>query len=187
MKDCVEQRTRIASWMCALGFAVWTLVDTRAALADDASCAPVFDAISRLVRMPNHQYLTQSSDAPGSTPQAGEIIFTGKTTYTLRGGKWQASTITPEQTLKRDEENRKNSKTSCHAVRDEPVEGVSATVYTLRSESKFGQSEGEIWISKASALPLRQKIDLAVDGATGKSHVETRFVYSGVEAPAGMK
>ena len=27
----------------------------------------------------------------------------------------------------------------------------------------------------------------AVEGATGKSHVETRLVYSGVEAPAGMK
>ena len=99
----------------------------------------------------------------------------------------QASTVTPEETLKRDEENRKSSKTSCHAVRDESVEGVSATVYTLHSESKFGQSEGQIWISKASALPLRQKIDLVLEGAAGKSHVETRFVYSGIEAPAGMK
>jgi outer membrane lipoprotein-sorting protein len=187
MNDYIEQRARIASWMCALGFAVLALAATRAAPADDASCVPVFDAISRLVKTPNHQYLTQSSDAPGSTPQAGEMIFTGKTTYFLHDGKWQASTVTPEETLKRDEENRKNSKTSCHAVRDESVEGVSATVYTLHSESKFGQSEGQIWISKASALPLRQTIDLAVDGATGKSHVETRFVYSGVQAPAGIK
>jgi outer membrane lipoprotein-sorting protein len=156
-------------------------------MADDASCRPVFDAITRLVRTPNHQYLTQSSDAPGSTPQSGEMIFTGKATYILHDGRWQTSAVTPEETLKLDEENRKNSKTSCHAVRNESVEGVGAKVYTLHSESKFGQSEGQIWISKARALPLRQKIDLALEGAVGKSHVETRFVYSGIEAPAGMK
>jgi hypothetical protein len=182
-----QRRPQIATWIRALGFAVLALAYTGNAMADDASCKPVFDAITRLVKTPNHQYLTQSSDAPGNAAQAGEMIFTGRTTYILHDGKWQASAVTPEETLKRDEENRKNSATSCKAVRDESVEGVNATVYTLHSESKFGRSEGQIWISKASALPLRQKIDLAVDGVTGKSHVETRFVYSGIEAPAGMK
>jgi len=51
-----------------------------AAIADDTSCKTVFDANSRLVKTPNHQFLIQSSDSPGSTPQAGEMIFTGKTT-----------------------------------------------------------------------------------------------------------
>jgi outer membrane lipoprotein-sorting protein len=187
MIDDVEQRPHFPFWIRALGFAALALAATGSAVAEDASCRPVFDAITRLVKTPNHQYLTQSSDAPGSTAQAGEMIFTGKTTYILHDGKWQASAVTPEETLKRDEENRKNSATSCKAVRDESVQGVSATVYTLHSESKFGRSEGQIWISKASALPLRQKIDLAVDGVAGKSHVETRFVYSGIEPPAGMK
>ena len=92
MNDYVEQRTRIASWMCALGFAVLALVAARAAPADDASCVPVFDAISRLVKTPNHQYLTQSSDAPGSTPKAGEMIFTGKTTYFRVVNVWSSPT-----------------------------------------------------------------------------------------------
>jgi hypothetical protein len=162
-------------------------IGSPAAIADDTSCKPVFDAISRLVRTPNHQFLVQSSDASGSTPQKGEMIFTGKTTYILQDGKWRTSNVTPEETLKRDEENRKNSKTSCRAMRDETVEGVSATVYTLHSESEVGKSDGQIWISKASALPLRQKIELAMNGITEKNHVETRFVYSGVEPPAGMK
>ena len=176
-----------APWICALIFTASVSMSTRAALADEASCKPVFDAITRLVKTPNHQFLVQSSDAPGSTPQAGEMIFTGKTTYILHDGKWQTSTVTPEETLKQDEENRKNSKTSCHALRDEAVEGVSATVYTLHSESEVGRSDGQIWISKAGALPLRQKIDLSMAGIAEKNHVETRFVYSGVEAPAGMK
>jgi hypothetical protein len=187
MTGYIEQRPPVASWIRALCFAGWSLAATGTATADDASCKPVFDAISRLVKTPNHQFLTQSSDAPGTTAQAGEMIFTGKLTYILHDGKWQTSAVTPDETLKRDEENRKNSTTSCHAVRDEPVDGISATVYALHSVSKFGRSEGQIWISKANSLPLRQKIDLALEGATGKSHVETRFVYSGIEAPAGFK
>jgi hypothetical protein len=187
MNDYGERRPATASWICAVIFAASVSIGTRAAIADDTSCKPVFDAITRLVKTPNHQFLVQSSDAPGSTPQAGEMIFTGKTTYILHDGKWQTSTITPEETLQQDEENRKNSKTSCRALRDEPVEGVSATVYTLHSESEVGKSDGQIWISKASALPLRQKIELSMAGIAEKNHVETRFVYSGVAPPAGMK
>jgi len=187
MSDDRGRRPRPAFWMCPIVLTALASMGTPAAIAGDTSCKPVFDAITRLVRTPNHQFLIQSSDAPGSTPQAGEMIFTGRTTYILHDGKWQTSTITPEETLKRDEENRKHSKTSCRAVRDEPVEGVSATVYTLHSESEVGRSDGQIWISKVSALPLRQKIELSMNGITEKNHVETRFVYSGVEPPAGMK
>ena len=186
MNDYGKRRPPTGYLICAVILSA-SAIGNRAAIAADASCKPVFDAITRLVKTPNHQFLIQSSDAPGSTPQAGEMIFTGKTTYILHDGKWQTSSITPEETLKQDEENRKNSKTSCRAVRDESVEGVSATVYTLHSESEVGKSDGLIWISKASALPLRQKIDLAMNGITEKNHVETRFVYSGVEPPAGMK
>ena len=185
MSDYRGRRPRPAPWICVTTLAALASIGSPAAIADDTSCKPVFDAISHLVKTPNHQFLIQSSDAPGSSPQKGEMIFTGKTTYILHDGKWQASTITPEETLKQDEENRKNSKTSCRAVRDETVEGVSATVYTLHSESEVGKSDGLIWISKVSALPLRQKIELAMNGITEKNHVETRFVYSGVEPPAG--
>jgi len=41
-------------------------------IAADAPCKPVFDAITLLVKTPNHQFFTQSSDAPGSLPHAGE-------------------------------------------------------------------------------------------------------------------
>jgi len=187
MNDYSARRLHPSSRICAIIFAASASICTPAAIANDDSCKPVFDAITRLVKTPNHQFLIQSSDAPGSTPQAGEMIFTGKTTYILHDGKWQTSSITPEETLKQDEENRKNSKTSCRVVRDETVEGVSAAVYSLHSESEVGKSDGLIWISKASALPLRQKIELAMNGITEKNHVETRFVYSGVEPPAGVK
>jgi outer membrane lipoprotein-sorting protein len=157
------------------------------ALAAETPCAPVFDAITHLLKTPNHQFLMQTSDQPGSTPQPSEMIFTGKTTFILHDGRWQTSETTPDEALKREEENRKHSKTSCSLLRSEAVNGVNATVYTVRSESEYGISEGQVWISKADGLPLRQQIDVAVNGATGKSHVETRFVYSGVAAPPGVK
>ena len=187
MNTYMEPRSARAGRILALCLALLASVSARAVLAADAPCKPVFDAIPRLVKTPNHQYLTQSSDAPGSLPHASEMIFTGKTTYILHDGKWQTSPTTPEETLQRDEENRKNSKMSCGLVRSESVDGVSTSLYTVHSESEFGRSDGQIWISKADALPVHQKIDLAADGTTGKTHIETRFVYSGAAPPVGVK
>jgi hypothetical protein len=176
-----------ASRILGFGMTAAALLLAHGAYAEDASCKPVFDAITRLVKTPNHQYLTQSSPDPHEKAHSSEIIFTGMKTYLHVDGQWQTSTTTPEQTLKRDEENRKNSNSSCRLVRDESVDGVSASLYTLHSESDVGKSDGQIWISKANSLPLRQTIDLMTDPASGKTHVETRFDYSRVEAPAGIK
>jgi len=182
-----EEHPRSALHICSVALALLASLGAGAVSAADSPCKPVFDAITRLVKTPNHQFLTQSSDAPGSTPHASEMIFTGKTTYIMHDGKWETSSMTPDETLKRDEENRKHSKTNCRLVRSEPVDGVSASVYTLNSDSEYGKSQGQIWISNTDALPLRQQIDLIVEGATGKTHVETRFVYAGVSAPVGVK
>jgi hypothetical protein len=95
----VEHRPPIANWIRALCFAGLALTATGSAIADDASCKAVFAAITRLVKTPNHQYLTQSSDAAGTATQAGEMIFTGKMTYILHDGKWQTSAVTPDETL----------------------------------------------------------------------------------------
>ena len=157
------------------------------AQAQDGSCKPVFDAITRMVKTPNHQYITQSSPDPHEKARSTEIIFTGRKTYLRVDGQWQTSKTTAEQTLKLDEENRKNSTATCRLLRDESVDGVSAGVYSLHSESDVGNSDGQLWVSKATGMPLRQTIDVMTDPASGKTHVETRFVYSDIAAPAGIK
>jgi hypothetical protein len=187
MKNHFERCVLRSVGIWPLAFGLSALMGAIAVSAADAPCKPVFDAITLLVKTPNHQFFTQSSDAPGSLPHAGETISTGKVTYILHDGKWQTSPMTPADTLKRDEENRKNSKTNCRLLRDATVDGVSTSLYTLHSQSEYGASDGQIWISKTSALPLRQSIDLAVDGTTGKTHIETRFFYSAVTAPPGVK
>jgi hypothetical protein len=172
--------------MTMLALAVLALIRAHDATAADDPCKPVFDAITHLVKTPNHQFLTQTNDAPGSTPHATEVISTGTATYIFHDGKWDAMSMTPEQALKLDEENRKRSKASCSALKEESLNGVGASVYSLRSDSEFGKSEGRIWIAKVGGLPLRQTIDLSAEGKPGKTHVETRFVYAGVVAPAGV-
>jgi hypothetical protein len=187
MNNHSERRPRTARRISALALVLLAALGARTVSAADSPCKPVFDAITRLIKTPNHQFVTQLSDAPGSTPHPSEMIFTGKTTYIMHDGKWTTSPMTADEALKRDEENRKHSKTSCRLLRSEPVDGVGASLYTLNSDSEYGKSEGQIWISNTDALPLRQQIDLIVEGAAGKTHVETRFVYAGVRAPAGVQ
>ena len=176
-----------ARLICTLSVLTLAALDAHGAPPEEAACQPVFAAIARLVQTPSHQFVQQSSDAPGSVAHTSEIISTGKTIYVMHEGQWESSPMTPAQTLKRDEENRKNSKTTCRMMRRESVDGVSATVYSVQSQSQYGSSDGQIWISKANALPLRQQIDLALDGKTGKTHIDTHFLYSGIEPPAGAR
>ncbi len=187
MNTCRAQGSSRSGVITVVCFTLLGAIGVRTASAADEACKPVFDAISRLVKTPNHQYLTQFNDAPGSPTHVVEIISTARTTYTLHDGKWLATPTAAAEMLRQDEENRKNSKMTCGLVRSELIDGVNANLYTVHSESKFGNSDGQIWISKADPLPVHQKIELAVDGTAGKTHIETRFVYLGVAPPAGMK
>ena len=176
-----------ARQICTLSILALAALSVRGAPPEDAACRPVFAAITRLVQTPNHQFVHQTSDAPGSVAHDSEMISTGKAIYAMHDGRWESSPMTAEQTLRHDEQSRKNSKTRCRRMRSESVNGVSADMYSVHSHSEYGSSDGQIWISQADALPLRQQIDLALDGKTGKTHIDTRFVYTGVEAPAGAK
>jgi len=156
------------------------------AQAQDGSCKPVFDAITRNgEKRPTTS--TSSSRAPTRTRKARstEIIFTGRKTYLRVDGQWQTSKTTAEQTLKLDEENRKNSNATCRLLRDESVDGVSAGVYSLHSESDVGNSDGQLWVSKATGMPLRQTIDVMTDPASGKTHVETALCLFGYRGAGG--
>jgi hypothetical protein len=89
--------------------------------------------------------------------------------------------------LKQEEESHQNSKESCHFLRDDASEGDPASVYDAQSEAEGGKSEVQIWISKASGLPLREEIDLDLGGDTHKSHSSVRFDYDHVDPPKDAK
>jgi hypothetical protein len=72
-----------------------------------------------------------------------------------------------------------NSKDTCRNLKDEPVNGEMATVYSSHSETPKGNIDMQMWVSKAKGQLLRQ--DTNSDG--GKAVISSRYEYGNVKAP----
>jgi hypothetical protein len=160
-------------------FAVSSLVVSLAlfpvtGFASDEGCKAVFDATLRQMQTPYHSHTTMTL-VPGQKPQLSEQINTGKVLYILMNGKWTISKVTPQAMREQESDNIKNSKTVCSVVRDEPVDGVSATLYKVHEERDGTGSDSQIWLSKASGLALRVKME--------EPAFDSRYSYSDVVAP----
>jgi hypothetical protein len=167
------------AWLLAAVF--WHAPGAR---AQDASCKAVFNSIRLQAKTPNHQYFTISGAEADSNAQTNEMINTGSERFIFMFGKWQSEPESPGEMLKREEKNFKNSRTVCRVLREEPVEGVPATVFVEQSQTGRISSLGLIWIAKGSGLPVREQIDTdAGTGPAGKRHLEIRIVYTDVKAP----
>ncbi len=142
--------------------------------ASDVGCKAVFDALLRQVQTPFHAH-TAMDLVPGEKPQLSEQINTTKGLYLQINGKWTLSKITAQQRSDQETDNIKNSKTVCSVVRDEPVDGVSATLYKVHEERDGSGSDSQVWLSKANGLPLRVKNE---DPA-----FDAHYSYSNVVAP----
>ena len=144
-------------------------------LAAQDDCKLVLDGMIKLFDTPTHAYVTM--DIAGK-PQTGESIYAGGLVYAEYNGKWIAGGTTKE--IKEiAEKNRQNNKTTCRYLKDEPVNGEMAAVYSVHEVSPRSTSDSKTWISKAKGLPLRSDIDL--EG--GKSHISTRYEYGNVRPP----
>ena len=153
----------------------------------DSVCQTILDASNKLYSTPFHMYMTQTS--PGienGKPVNSELIFVGgPRRYVLYDGKWTPSPFSTEDLKELEERNLKNAKNqSCRYLRDEPVNGESAALYTQHSESENGKDDSQVWISKSKGLVLRTETDLdTAGGANGKNHLSIRFEYGNVQAP----
>lgn len=180
-----DRRWTAALRISAFSFLIGTGVAARPALAEDAVCKTVFDAMTRTITTPNHQYMSSTRGANGGKPTASETINTGKARYIQFGGRWKASAITADEELKQSNENREHNKSTCRFVHDESIDGTNAALYSVHVVTEYGTNDTQVWISKTSGLPVHQKIDIDVGaGAAGKTRMDVRFEYSGVAAPA---
>jgi hypothetical protein len=161
-------------------------------LAAQSGCQPVDEAMNKVMTTPTHIYATMTSvPSNGANPPTdetthSETIYVGGAAYVKVGGKWSRGEVTPEQIMKQEQENRKNSKSTCRYLRDESVNGEAAAVYSTHSErSDVGHitSDGQIWISKSSGLPLRDEVHIDSGGAVGKNHYSGRYEYTNVHPP----
>jgi hypothetical protein len=156
------------------GLAVAMALFSVTGFASDVGCKAVFDAALRQLQTPYHSRTTMML-VPGQKPQLSEQINTGKTLYLLTNGKWSVSRITPQAMHEQELDNIKNSNTVCSVVRDEPVAGVTATLYKVHEERDGTASDSQVWLSKANGLTLRVKME--------EPAFDSYYSYSDVAAP----
>lgn len=143
-------------------------------------CQKVLDILHKLSSVPYHSYRVQTLNGK---PSNSEMVFVDGTYYVLINGKWTVSPISAQDMKQLEQNSMKNiQNASCKEVREEAVNGESATVYTSHSESERGTADTQMWISKSRELLLRQDIDSA--GSGFKNHSSSRFEYSSVKAPS---
>jgi hypothetical protein len=175
------KRMRLLWAMVGLTFGLSPIGATLLAAQDN--CQPTYDAMSKVMTTATHVYATMTAvPNNGDKPITTEIIYTDGSAYVKVSGKWIRGGMTPQQVMKKEEENRKNSKTTCRYLKDESVNGETAVVYSTHSETGDIKSDGQIWISKSEGLPLRQELDIDSRGS-GQHHHSMRYEYTNVQPP----
>ena len=163
-----------------IAIAVTGLCSRRARAAD--SCQPVFDALTKLVTTPSHSYTTSTPVKSGKARSAETIMTHGKK-YIRVNGKWMDPSVTTAEVLEQERENEKSGKSTCQLLRSEAVNGVPAVVYSLSRQTAGFKEDALIWISKSTAMPLREEQDVDMGGEIGKAHNSARFEYGNVLPP----
>jgi hypothetical protein len=133
------------------------------------------DAGIKVFDTPTHGFVTMEVNGK---PETGESIYAGGLIYTKYNGKWSAGT--PSKEMKDiAEKNRRTNKTTCSYLKDEPVNGEIAAVYSVHDVSPRSASDSKIWISKSKGLPLRSETHFEGD----KNPVSMRYEYDNVKPP----
>jgi hypothetical protein len=163
---------------------VTCLVAIPASAQTTAACQPIFDGMVEQTVTPNHTYISMT----GGSTMVTESITVGGVMFIQVSGKWMRSPTGPaemQQQLQADEKSGKNKTASCQRLADELVNGAAAMVFHVQRKTDLSASDGKVWLSKATGLPLRGEEDVVSRGTT--THVSTRFEYTNVQAPPGIK
>jgi hypothetical protein len=177
-----SRKTNETRWLCTLvALTVGILLIGSMPLPAQNSCQPVNDAMHKIYTTPTHLSTTMML---ANSPVKNELIYAGGVIYENVHGKWSHSEVTLQQVMKIEEQNQRNSKTTCRYLRDESVNGETAALYSTHAErSDMGiVSDGQVWISKSKGLVLRQEEDIS-DGGGKKRHHSTRYEYTNVRPP----
>jgi hypothetical protein len=142
-------------------------------------CQSPVDAGMKVITTPHH-----TVTAEGNPPKIGEAIMAGGVNYVKIRDKWIKSPLTLQETVAQEQENIKNATSyNCTRQADDSVAGVPATVYKVHYDMPdVGSADVQIWISKATGLPLRSEEDTDLIGT--KRHYSVKYDYADIKAPA---
>jgi hypothetical protein len=154
---------------------------TSSARATD-SCQPVFDALAKVATTPNHSYTTNTA-VNGGKPAEGETIFANGQKYIRSRGHWIGIPVTSQDVLDQEKEKELHGKSICQLLRNEPVNGEAATLYSMHREYGEVKEDAQMWVSRGTGLLLRVEEDVDNRGNTEKEHRSTRFEYGNIRPP----
>ncbi|HEY4307468.1 MAG TPA: hypothetical protein VGM82_23545 [Gemmatimonadaceae bacterium] len=159
------------------------------ARAQSAECKTAMAPQSKLYDKPFHMYSvdTAQTDAGlhGGQPRVNETIWTGDAAYIMSRGKWTKSKVNAADLRTREVDPDK--KYTCSRLRDESVNGETATLWRIHEVSDDDTIDTDEWISKGRGLVLKTDVHMDVGGALGKSHIVMRYEYDNVRLPAGVR
>ena len=168
-----------------MGSLALCLMTGGAAHASDADCTAILDAIVKVTATSVHQKI--SIQMPnGKPPLQTEVIHIKDTMYTRATGPWAARPYDGAKVAADARQAMAASEHTCSRDGSEPVDGQPALVYRMDTVTPKGKSQGKIWISTTSGLPLRQHTIL-LDGTTANGEHEVRFDYTNITPPPGVK
>jgi hypothetical protein len=149
-------------------------------------CGPIFTANDKLAETPYHAVTTTNL---AGKEQTSETVSVGEATYVLSQGQWTRSPTTPKARLAAErEELRKATSHTCTLIGDETVDGVASTHYRSHVQSAASVADTDVWIAKATGLPVKRESDLTRGGGKGLAmHNAQRFDYANIRVPPGVK
>ncbi|MGC2249978.1 MAG: hypothetical protein WA626_04830 [Acidobacteriaceae bacterium] len=135
----------------------------------------VANAFTQIHSIPTHVYTTTKIN--GQT-FSSEVIYADGSMYMKMNGKWtRAGSIKEMEKVENQGPHPANSKDTCRFVKDEPMNGEMAAVYSSHSETPKGTIDLQMWVSKSKGLMLREDTDSS--GAV----MSSRYDYANVKAP----
>jgi hypothetical protein len=151
------------------------------ARGDDASCKAVTEAMMKQLKTAYRQTITLDGKP------AGEKMYTTTAFYYQgKDGHWIRVPMTTQERIDAMHETGATF-SNCKQLREEMVDGQSATVYAVREQttSPTQSIDTQIWIASASGLALKTEADLERNGR--RMHVSTHFSYDHVQPPASVQ
>jgi hypothetical protein len=160
---------------------LWAISLTPALSAEPGpGCAPIVKAMEKTLQV-DHSAVTQM----GGRTSTG--ITAGGVNYLQIDGVWKVSPISPQDNLKRSEENMHNAKAyTCQALPDSTIDGVAVANYRTHTEGQDAVVDSTISISKSTGLALSIENEMDTGGGA-KNHYVTRYSYTGIHAPTAQK
>ena len=139
-----------------LGTAVGAL--GREAVADDAACQAVLDAVIKQATIPVHQKISiESASMPGKTLQS-EMIRTGDTLYMQIRGQWTSRPYDGQKAVNDARQAMQKAEHNCTRVRSETVNGQRSVGRSLQRRGKdcvgrYGLADLDFTRERIAAAP----------------------------------